>query len=1407
MDVVFWAIAGILIVLGLVTVVGHGIWVMLAAIFGGPKGKEVGKCVFCGRASHDGQLCEWCGRDLTTPLAAELADLEVVRRQLQRFRAGGTLAPQAVDRLVEHLNNYRRQLLAPKSAQVPLMAEILPEEPVSTAPAAPLVTPRPSPVPRPAPPVVDLHPAETYEVIDAKPQAAAGSVPPAEPATSPKPPPPMSPPRLPPAPRRSWSEILAAFMEERNIHWGELIGGLLIVCSSTALVVSLWQQLKTIPYFQFFIFVTITSAIFGVGLYAHHRWKLASTSRGILVIATLLVPLNFVAMAGMSKDAWTPAALVPQLASLAIFAWLVVHAAGVIAGGTRLWLALAVLGNSAAILAIVPLTSSATSAAGFLAAGGACAGLFAAAVVAAVFRFGKSRLGAAHCSDLFHLLGIAGFATAVAIGLLIVQVASQGELATLLHRCSPLLALAALPVMAAGMSVQRGTRREASLDSFRLAGTTVALVALAGMLAALCLAWPHPAWIIAVGLFDMLALAWAAFRWRMPMFHAGTIACAALAFLTAFHLVAGDLPMPAGAVSGADMLRLTLSARSGTALGGLFWVLLAISEWLARRGYRRHGVYYMGGCAAAAAAGLVLTTYHGLAASADGAADALRAAILYGIYGSGSLALAARWRRVEFSYLGLFLVAAVLPWGFAAQAATREFGPHWGLLLAAEALVLASAAVSFARLRIGSVYLAPLSHWAEAAAALAVVLAVAAGLWTDPAKSIATATCLAAACFLMSARYDSSWRAATGQALLYVAAVLGAAMWLQHAGAITRLEQIADDPANLQVCGFALGLLSLAWILVRIVAGICVGWDKLAERAPAHESRSSVGRHSQARLSHPTLLSFLAHRDSVDRIVRHAAVAGQFLLLVVCLVPAVQAELAGPAFSAGCGFGMAAWLMMGMLALSLLAALWDQWREEDLIAAVLLAATAAGLVAGRFGVAAALGAPAAASALRWGLGIALLIVSAGIWQRARLAAWGRAIHARVKLEPSAARIARAAALIAMAAPVLLITICAAVLQLSGTAPRGPAAGSFFANVGPTWSYLVPLVLVIASLVGHALQERSSAYAFAAGLVLELAVVLGYSLHVSLSKQAIDPATFFVTLVQWATIAAAVWAILWLLARRAVDVWREETEKQLARVLMNLQIGIAAAGNAVLLGGALFSLTQVPTNSQVWCVAAGRLPGWFALVLPVVAVLLRGRLRPNVAGLAGMAVLALLACTVRGIGHIAGHAIDPAWGYRTLMLGWAVYSLVVVLAAWWAASLRVQLAERDEYFSPPQGLLRMAAVWVRAAASLAVLLGLKAAFFHEGEQLLGRRRDRPGQRRQRHDGRLAAARGLGLCHGLGRQPGRVAGRVAFRATAPPFVRAVVAAAGASEHHCHLGGRAGLAGRAAAAVRGAGCQPAN
>src|SRR4029079_17283573 len=111
---------------------------------------------------------------------------------------------------------------------------------------------------------------------------------------------------------------------ERHILWGELIGGLLIVGCSVALVLSLWQSLQQIPMFPFLILAALTSALFGIGRYTFRRWKLEATSRGLLVIALLLVPLNFMVLAGLSAQTTDiRIELATKAAAIALFAWLV----------------------------------------------------------------------------------------------------------------------------------------------------------------------------------------------------------------------------------------------------------------------------------------------------------------------------------------------------------------------------------------------------------------------------------------------------------------------------------------------------------------------------------------------------------------------------------------------------------------------------------------------------------------------------------------------------------------------------------------------------------------------------------------------------------------------------------------------------------------------------------------------------------------------------------------------------------------------------------------------------------------------------------------------------------------------------------------------------------------------------
>jgi hypothetical protein len=104
-----------------------------------------------------------------------------------------------------------------------------------------------------------------------------------------------------PPPRRTFGELMAGFMEEKNMRWGELTSGILIVLSAVGLVVSLREQLgNTIPYFSSILFLLMTAAIHAAGVYTLRKWNLRNTSRGALAIVLLLIPLNFVAACVLS---------------------------------------------------------------------------------------------------------------------------------------------------------------------------------------------------------------------------------------------------------------------------------------------------------------------------------------------------------------------------------------------------------------------------------------------------------------------------------------------------------------------------------------------------------------------------------------------------------------------------------------------------------------------------------------------------------------------------------------------------------------------------------------------------------------------------------------------------------------------------------------------------------------------------------------------------------------------------------------------------------------------------------------------------------------------------------------------------------------------------------------------------
>ncbi len=427
------------------------------------------------------------------------------------------------------------------------------------------------------------------------------------------------------------------------------------------------------------------------------------------------------------------------------------------------------------------------------------------------------------------------------------------------------------------------------------------------------------------------------------------------------------------------------------------------------------------------------------------------------------------------------------------------------------------------------------------------------------------------------------------------------------------------DPRTLQVYGIGLGLFSLAWAVVRLVlrrnayARELLSWDKwealpaatttATVRGDCPNSRDEDDARNVVRRSASQFTTRSVVPHSVDWLVAWAVVAGQLFLGagLAFLACAHELTLAGPVGNAQrVAFGPAAWGLVGVLALVVLARLWTRWRNADLVFALLVVVTLPYLVAGRY-----VAELAVASALRWSLSFFFVALVAAIACRRQfkvlLPLRPRTIVTRSATGTGRLIVSHAVALIFTALPVVILTLIAAVLDLNGVPRGGPIATSLF-RFDASVSYLLPLLLVTGGLIGLAIRESAAGYAFSAGLVVQMAVVLGYALRVR-SWTAGNGAT----VVQLATIAAAAWAIAWLAARRRIDVWRESAEtlpgtlsdaqigmawpagrlkpgRERNALLMDAQIGMAWLGNAVVLLPALAALTFWWGDD--WTMAAG-----------------------------------------------------------------------------------------------------------------------------------------------------------------------------------------------------------------------------
>ena len=1118
------------------------------------------------------------------------------------------------------------------------------------------------------------------------------------------------------SPRRG--SLLAGFMEERNILWGELVGGLLIVGCSIALVVTLWNRLEAIPYFPFLLSVAVTLALYGAGQYTLHHWKLESTSRGLLVISLLLAPLNLLLLSDpiMRSQVALPIDVGIKLGAVALFAWVVRGGGRDVLFARPAWrwpLAIAVIGAPASqLLPAAWFADSFPTTPAWLAL--ACFAVAVAIPLRGAERRDESQFDRIAGAALLHFIGLASFGLATAWGLYIARAA---DVADRVRSLALPLALVAMPVIEAGLLVQRRILS----GGLRVTGTGVALAGFAILTGGLAVAWPAPLSLLLVSLAAGQFLTRVAFRELLPWAQIGAIPAFAFAVVVGYHGIAGRWEESLSGLLG--------SADTGVVLAVFAFILAGTAEFLARHVSRLHALSYGLGAVAVGLAGLLVS-------SVNGPEFPIRAAAAHAICAIGLLASNARWRLQVVAHGGLWLVLIASLWGmYAAYPADLA---RWGFAVSLESLAFAGLALVLKYYP--GVATSLLSRAGRdvsvAAAILAPALAVCTAHFLESSWHSGTLFTLAVTGLLQARLTGAPVATYLGVASAFLGVVHLSAFTLRYepfarslligvlalatvttllAAFLRRQERVFAYPFRLSTtilsviaglllilppaahaplwagCAVWLGVLWLALALIWRERGafsvfqialslaavlIGVAWVNAQEWRPAksagffepaalHAYAVSLGILgivwvvARRLLRHNTVARALWVTElwSAERVILAAIVLAQFLLAAWAILPEVKAEMTPadgklyrlwPAELAQ-AFGSGAWILLGVLIPTTLAS----WRltgnthdtDPHLAGLALLFLTMPILWAGSN-----IADIAAATALRWGLGLAFVFGTAAVASREPLRSGLARAGFPVRTSPFT-RIWLLSFLVVAAGVVVLISAQVAELGLSGRKPSGPVAGTLFAPMGAVVSMLVPLVLVVLGLAGTAARERSSGYAFASGMVFIATLAAGYALSVVSADHQLDGT---VQVQIWLLLCggAAAWALAWLASEEGVP----------GGLPLAIQSRLGLFGLALIALIFAFKLITKPDSGLTTSGAELGRNGWLALILATGAMVWRSlriepRLRHHALTLTVTIAAVLIACAMQPWDG------EGKWlSFHTLAIVWAAVGVELVVVA-------------------------------------------------------------------------------------------------------------------------------------------------
>ncbi len=1182
----------------IIAVIGHFFWLILEAIFRVLTGRPASAAERVAPAPDPAKItrrklkelveCGWLDEDVYQRVVVALQRAEVFPTN-RAARADRTGRPQAESQAAPTKPVAGRFVppRAPGGGQTPKIAELIPDEsvrpePVTAEPVtAELVEPQPHQASPPQPPgdglaaegrevsepVVPASPRERVERFMHRRDVAAHEVDLEEGKR----------PDVDLPEGQAWvqrfgspdsaahpplTRLFAAFMEEKNIRWGELVGGLLIVSGSVALVVSFWSAIAQRPLLKFGVLNGVTASLFGLGFYAARRWRLPTTSQGILITSILLVPLNLLAIAAFVSETAevAPIALAGEVISVALFTAFVYFAARIVTPDWPLAVTIGVLIPAASQLLVRRFVHLETPLGPLYGFSLVTLAAFCGSQVGGLRELmGSDAIDERRGNELLKRLGLAMFAMLVSLGLILAK--SERAVETL-EWMTPLSILLALPLLLHGSLL--GFRPGAVAMGQRLVGSGLCVAAALVLLGAVAVGWPQPVLLTSlclVGFATLTAIAW----WL----HIGEAHALAAGFLTVGLLVSTlVLTDRVGwtVEDSASLVTAMVSAFSGRILTGLAVIGGAVAGGMGWRRLWSVGRFYAIVSIVNAVAGLALVCWFGFGR----AGDPEHVTEILACYSALALAGAiwrGNWQAAAVG--GLLSLGALVQF--------LMFGDHaWTV---AQPIVLA--------LLINALLMISLGGWR----------AVRGALPDEPLQQSfilwATAASLTAA-FLILVQFGALNRPIVSWHGLIISLVWFALAWMQGqsgwftaaqtalvASLVLMAHQRLSSEAWYAEMRFAwlhpwsiqrAGLVLSVYGLVGMATRFCL---QQRGRNELVDLRTGIERKLKALLDGQVI--------DVDRAALAIALVGALGLSIYAVVPGAAQELtlratAERVVPAAESFwweglphqpaqGAGSWILVGVLSLAYFGSARTDSSRGWMIGLLVTASTVPLLLAARWESEVAV-----ASAIRWASALMFLLSSSVLWARARLRRGLRSVGWAWRRLPASQRLTPFAFVLASASlPLLLMLIfvtgnairwatpspdewallrwtsvvaligCVALLvallvnqplgeqtrrtvrqaaasfcvlavspwvavtlfvvgaALSAHPIVGPDPGAWFVRIGLAASYTIPLALVGATLVGHALSYRSDGIAFAAGLLFNVSATAAYLLTLRVGK--------------------------------------------------------------------------------------------------------------------------------------------------------------------------------------------------------------------------------------------------------------------------------------------------------------------